>query len=76
MTAAAIAEPRRPLAETLERCRLEHRAGRVELVLAALRDRATWRATDGAVPEPLRAAIREFEDELRRLRGRLRELAD
>ncbi|HEU4976155.1 MAG TPA: hypothetical protein VFT50_13755 [Baekduia sp.] len=58
----------------LERRRLEHRARRVQRVLAALEDRVAARRGTGPVPGGLREAIRDFERELGRVRERLRGL--
>jgi hypothetical protein len=59
----------------LERRRIEHRARRVEQVLAALRARARAReATGGPVPAPLWHAVRGFEAELETVRDRLRHM--
>ncbi|QEC47949.1 hypothetical protein FSW04_10460 [Baekduia soli] len=61
------------LGSALERRRLEVRAGRMEQVLAALRRRESIYAKEGAVPPPLRAAIRDFGLELDAVRGQLRD---
>lgn len=62
------------LGHRLLELRLQHRQERLQLVLAALRDRA--RPTDGPgeahVPEPLAAAIAGFEEELGTVRAELR----
>jgi hypothetical protein len=62
------------LGEQLRRQRLEHRAGRLERVLLALRERVSAREATGLVPPPLLAAIDGFEHELRRVRDELRGL--
>jgi hypothetical protein len=62
------------LGEQLLRQRLEHRAGRLERVLLALRDRVAAREAAGLVPPPLLAAIDGFEHELRQVRQELRRL--
>ena len=59
------------LGHRLEHERIEHRARRVRLVLAALQDRAVLRSRDGVVPPPLQEAIRGFHTELRTLNQRL-----
>jgi hypothetical protein len=55
----------------LERRRLEHRARRVQRVLAALDERVAERRGSGPVPGALREAIRDFERELRSVHRRL-----
>jgi hypothetical protein len=63
------------IATHLERDRLAYRAHRMELVLAALRDRAVYRAVaDGKPPAALERAIADFGLELHKLRCRLAEL--
>ena len=63
------------IATHLERDRLAHRARRIELVLAALKERAVYRSGPGGrTPAPLERAIADFGIELRRLRRRLAEL--
>lgn len=63
------------IAAELERDRLEHRVRRMELVIAALRDRVLHRrAVTGAIPLPLRQAIAGFELELNALRHRLAQI--
>jgi hypothetical protein len=64
-----------PTAPTLERRRLEHRAGRIAHVIAALEDRVLYRETHhGTAPKPLKQAIGDFRLELARIRHRLRDL--
>jgi hypothetical protein len=59
----------------LERERLQHRAQRVDRVIAALRDRAVYRHdATGATPAPLKAAMADFNHELTRVRRRLTQL--
>jgi hypothetical protein len=54
---------------------LEHRVRRLELAIAALRDRAVFReSTVDAAPPALRQAIASFELEIVALRHRLSEL--
>ncbi len=58
-----------------ERARLEHRAGRIERVIAELEDRAVYRrAVSGEAPAPLQRAIADFRIELGGIRRRLVEL--
>lgn len=62
-------------ASTLERRRLEHRAGRVAHVIAALGDRVLYgEAHHGTAPKPLKQAIGDFRLELARIRRHLRDL--
>jgi hypothetical protein len=56
-----------------ERHRLEHRARRLRLVVAALRERAGEAATSGHVPPPLHRALSDFSNELAHVRARLGE---
>jgi hypothetical protein len=61
----------------LERRRLEDRAGRMEQVLAALRERGVYRhAETGRTPAPLGAAIEDFSAELSRVRSKLAEIRE
>jgi hypothetical protein len=60
--------------QRLLRQRLEHRAGRLEHVLLALRERVRARQPEGRIPPPLLAAIDGFEHELRLVRSQLRKL--
>jgi hypothetical protein len=57
----------------LERRRLEHRARRLELVLAALRDGAVPRAEALGAARPLRQAIAGFSSKLEAVRRHLAE---
>jgi hypothetical protein len=67
----AIASATR-LATALEADRLRHRAQRMELVVARLRERVEDRRRRGEpVPMPLGQAIDDFETELRAVRRRL-----
>ena len=59
-----------PIGRGLERRRLEHRERRIVLVLAALRASERQRG-DGGAPPPLRQAIRDFGDELTKVRRQL-----
>jgi len=52
------------LGARLERHRLEHRARRLRLAIAALRERRAASASAGRVPRPLQQAIRDFTAEL------------
>jgi hypothetical protein len=56
--------------EDLERCRLEHRARRLRLVIDALRERASASA-DGSIPPAMRRALADFSTELAHVRARL-----
>jgi hypothetical protein len=58
----------------LERARLHDRSRRIELALAALRERAASDARTGDVPPPLRQAIAGFGSDLVSVRRRLRTL--
>jgi hypothetical protein len=73
---ALMPEAGRPssLGQQPGRQRLEHRAHRLEHVVAALRERVSARETAGLVPPPLLAAIEGFEHELHRVRHELRRL--
>jgi hypothetical protein len=51
--------------------RLEHRARRLQLVIAVLRERASASSHSGAVPSGLQHAIRDFATELSRVQRRL-----
>lgn len=63
------------IALELEHDRLRRRMRRMELVTAALRDRAVYRqGVTGTTPAPLRHAIEGFESELASMRLRLAEL--
>jgi hypothetical protein len=60
------------IALQLERDRLEHRLGRLEMVMSALRERAVYRHTvSGRTPAPLREAIAAFEIERDEIQRRL-----
>jgi len=61
-----IGHPEAPstLGTSLERRRLEHRARRLRLVIAALGERRAACASAGRVPHALRQAIRDFSAEL------------
>ncbi|HET8754573.1 MAG TPA: hypothetical protein VFM58_01100 [Solirubrobacteraceae bacterium] len=62
MTVARASTP--TLRDTLVRSRLNHRKARLRLVLTALRDRVDeLERNDAPVPEPLLAAITDFEAE-------------
>jgi hypothetical protein len=63
-----------PLASELERRRLEHRERRVLRVVGTLRRRRDAYRAAGAVPAALGSVIRDFDDELARIRRRLDEL--
>jgi hypothetical protein len=68
-------EQHRTIAPQLERDRLEHRMRRIELVVAALGERAVFRrATMGTTPAPLRQGITSLELEIVAIRRRLDEL--
>jgi hypothetical protein len=60
------------LRDDLERRRLEHRAGRLRLVLHELRKRAAAASESGHVPPPLRCAIADFSAELAKVHRGLR----
>lgn len=63
------------IALRLERDRLEHRLGRIEIVTSALRERAVYRHTVlGTTPAPLRDAIETFELECEEIHRRLRRI--
>jgi hypothetical protein len=63
------------VAPWLERDRLERRVRRIELAIAALRDRAVYRhAVTGTTPPPLDGAIKDFETELFGVRQQLNKL--
>jgi hypothetical protein len=69
-----IPQPR-SIGYCLERRRLEHRAERIEQVLAALRARARTRGPMGEhVPAPLAQALHGFEAELAAVRDRLQRI--
>jgi hypothetical protein len=55
----------------LERRRLEHRARRLHLVVAALRARASAASDSGSVPPALHRALADFTAELAHVRRRL-----
>jgi hypothetical protein len=57
----------------LERRRLEHRARRLHLVVAALRARAGAASASGSVPPALHRALSDFSAELASVRRRLGE---
>jgi hypothetical protein len=57
----------------LERRRLEHRARRLHLVVAALRARASAASDSGSVPPALHRALADFSSELAHVRRRLGE---
>ena len=61
------------LGAALERQRLEHRARRLERVLAALEDRYVYR---DSLPPAMREAIHDFRSELDAVERRLALLAD
>jgi hypothetical protein len=64
------------LGDTLEATRLAHRRSRLEMVLAALRERVADAEHSGdPAPAPLRAAIAGFDTELAQVRRSLRRLA-
>ena len=66
----------RTLAATLERDRLEHRASRAVIALAALRERAREHRSElGGAPMHVRQAIADFEAQLAATNTRLRDLA-
>ena len=74
MTAPSVADRSdRSLSDVLLRSRLIHREARLRLVLAALRDRTREVDRDDTtrIPEPLLAAIADFEQELADVRERL-----
>jgi hypothetical protein len=63
------------VAPSLERDRLERRVRRIELTIAALRERAVYRhPVIGTTPPPLRRAIGDFEAELAGIRTQLNKL--
>jgi len=63
------------VARSIDRDRLEHRVRRIELAIAALRDRAVYRhAVTGTTPPPLHCAIEDFETELGGVRQQLSKL--
>jgi hypothetical protein len=73
-TAAPAANgSRNTIGATLERHRLEHRVGRIELVLHALKRRADAHAAYGEVPAALHRAISAFSQELTDVNHRLAE---
>jgi hypothetical protein len=75
-TFTALPNPK-SLGAALERQRLEHRARRLQRVLAALDDRRLYREqSDGAIPPPLREAIHGFRQELDAVEHRLDLLGD
>jgi hypothetical protein len=57
--------------QELERHRLEHRARRLRLVVAALRERVAAAAAHGPVPPGLHRALADFSSELAQVRARL-----
>jgi len=60
------------VASWLDRDRLEHRVRRIELAIAALRERAVYRhAVTGTTPPALDGAIDDFETELAAARQQL-----
>ena len=63
--------PNDSLGSELERERLEHRARRLSLVVALLRERASSSSYGGTVPPGLQQAIANFSAELSRVRDRL-----
>lgn len=63
-----------PIAESLERHRLERRERRIAHVVAILRERREALRGQGDVPAPLGDAIRDFDGELAQVRRRLDEL--
>jgi hypothetical protein len=65
-------DPRLQRAAGLERAAIEHRARRIEFVLAALRARPVYRHTDlGVTPEGVKHAIADFGGELGEIRRRI-----
>ncbi len=61
------------LGAMLERQRLEHRSGRLERAVEALRTRVDARRdADGRVPRPLLQALADFERQLRTTEDALR----
>jgi hypothetical protein len=68
----AQAQPARRASE-LEHCRLEHRARRLDLVIAALRERVSATAQTGDTPAALQQALSGFSSELAHVRRRLHE---
>jgi hypothetical protein len=63
------------LGAALERDRLEHRVGRLEVAIIALRQRANeQRRGLGAAPRHLGLAIADFEAQVAVIHARLREL--
>ena len=59
----------------VERDRLERRVRRMELAIAALRDRAVYRhPVIGTTPPPVHRAIKDFETKLADTRERLNKL--
>ena len=68
--------PIQTLGATLERDRLEHRAGRITVAVAALRQLAgEHRRELGGAPIHVRQTIADFEAQLAALNSRLRALA-
>lgn len=72
----SVASPRLPshlstVGRELERRRLEHRARRLELVIAALHDRERAVGDDQQVPRGLRRSIADFSSELSQVKRRL-----
>jgi hypothetical protein len=64
------------LGAKLERDRLARRAGRITVVLTALRERAREHRRElGPPPRQLRQAIADFEAQIEAMSARLRELA-
>jgi hypothetical protein len=67
--------PTSTMGERLEYQRLAHRARRMQMVLAALEDRALHRHGGAhGTPPPLRHAIRDFRGELGAVRRQMAEL--
>jgi hypothetical protein len=64
------------LGAELERDRLEHRAGRFTLAIAALRQRTGEQRTElGGAPRHIHHTIADFEAQLAAMNARLRDLA-
>ena len=71
----SISDARRSLGADLERSRLEHRARRIERVLAVLRDQRIRSDETGRRPIALDQAIGAFGEEFGAVRARLRMLS-
>lgn len=59
------------IGDELERCRLERRALRLELLIALLRQRSHTRSRSGPGMPALERRINELSRELARIRGKL-----